>query len=251
MKIKVMSSFIRISTFLILITITGPQYLYSINSIDNFESFGKRSDEDDNKEKEDRTKVLKKLRLFKSSIYKNQNLNDFNYHLKIYVLDADLETVWSTYTNSKPTETWKGPLNTYKHSYSTNEDKIYFSIDSILPNIELGMVYEINLKIAKIANVGVAFKITDLDHENKIIEFTYGKDNRSHGKQKIIFSEFKGKTYIFHSSNFKSENKIRDKYLYPKFHEVCMDEFHNNMISKIMNTKKEEYIQTSYLFDNK
>ncbi|GEM_PF-1055268 len=246
-----MSSFLRILTFLILITTTGPQYLYSINSIDNFTPFSKRSDKNDKKEKKDRTTILKKLRLFKSSIYKNQDLKDFNYHLKIYVINADIEKVWSTYTNSKPNEVWHGPLGTYKHSYSTKEDKIYLSNDSILPVIELDMVYEINLKIAKILNVGVAFKITDLNHENKVIEFTYGEENKSHGRQKIIFSEFKGKTYIFHSSNFKSENKIRDKYLYPKFHEVCMDEFHNNMINKIMNTKKEEYIQTSYLFDKK
>lgn len=246
-----MNKIIKIPALLLLIVCFSFKSSYSAYVNHNDLLFEKSTKDNDEKNKQERIKILEKLRSFKASIYKNQDLNDFNYHLKVYVIDADIETVWYTYTNSKPTESWRGPLNTYKHSYSTKEDKIYLAKDTLLPSIQLGMVYELNLNIVKLFNVGVAFKITTLDHNKKTIEFTYGKDNRSHGKQKIIFSEFKGKTYIFHSSNFKSDNKIRDKYLYPKFHETCMDEFHNNMIDKIMNLTKENYLQTSYLFNNK
>lgn len=190
--------------------------------------------------KSDRVKKLGRLRKFKKSIHKDSDLSTFNYHQKMYVIDAGLETVWNTYTQIKPNDAWKGPLNTYKQSYSSKKDSLYMAGDSILPAIEFGMVYELNLRIAKLINVGVAFQITEIDSLNKTIEFTYGKDNKSHGRQRIVFKEDGGKTFIVHYSNFKSESKFRDKYLYPKFHEKCMDEFHGNLKEAVMNKQVEQ-----------
>ena len=103
------------------------------------------------------------------------------------------------------------------------------------------MVYELDLRIANLLDVGVAFQITEINEAEKIIEFTYGKDNKSHGRQRIIFKKEGKKTFIIHYSNFKSESKFRDKYLYPKFHEKCMDEFHANLHELIaLKTKNQE-----------
>lgn len=140
--------------------------------------------------------------------------------------------------NVKPNESWKGPLNTFKHSYSKSKDVLYEANSSRLPAIELGMVYELNLRIANLLNVGVAFQMTELNTDTKTIEFTYGKNNKSHGRQRIIFKEEGGKTFIIHYSNFKSESKFRDKHLYPKFHEQCTDEFHANMKELILQQEK-------------
>ena len=58
---------------------------------------------------------------------------------------------------------------------------------------------------------------------------TYGLDNATHGRQRIYFLKDENRTMILHISNFKSDNKFRDKHLYPKFHEKFIDEFHNNI----------------------
>ena len=138
----------------------------------------------ENVEVSERNKKLKRLRKFKKSVNKNTDLKDYSFHQKVYTIEADLETVWETYTNVKPNEAWSGPLNTFKQSYSNQEDTLYEAGDSLLPSIELGMVYELNLRIAKILDVGVAFQITELDSANHTIEFTYGKDNKSQGRQR-------------------------------------------------------------------
>lgn len=173
----------------------------------------------------------KKIRLkkFRRSVKKGTDLSKFSYHQKLYVIDAPIDSVWNMYTSVKPKEAWAGPLNTFKHAYSPSKDSLYLSTDSILPSLEHDMVYELNLRVAGILNVGVAFQITDIDPINKVIEFTYGEDNASHGRQRIMFSEDGDSTYIIHYSNFKSTSKFRDKFLYPTFHERCMDEFHGNL----------------------
>jgi len=183
---------------------------------------------------------LKQLRKFKRSINKKSNLTGFSYHQKMYVVNADVETVWNAYTQAKPTDVWKGPLNTFKNSYSKEEDTVYDVNDSVIPSIEMGMVFELNLRIAKLMDVAVAFQITELDSVNKIIEFTYGKDNKSHGRQRIVFTKDGNQTIISHYSNFKSSSKFRDKHLYPLFHERCMDEFHANMNTSISNEQAEQ-----------
>ncbi|MFT7611114.1 MAG: hypothetical protein ACI9J3_000052 [Parvicellaceae bacterium] len=187
---------------------------------------------------------LKQLRKFKRSINKKSNLAGFSYHQKMYVVNADISTVWEAYTQAKPTEVWKGPLNTFKNSYSQADDTLYDTNDSLIPSIELGMVFELNLRVAKLMDVAVAFQITELDSTNKLIEFTYGKDNKSHGRQRIVFIADGAQTIIAHYSNFKSSSKFRDKHLYPLFHERCMDEFHANMNKSILNEQVTELLSS-------
>ena len=187
----------------------------------------------------DRKKKLKNLKEFEPSIKETDNLSSFQYHQKMYAIEADIQTVWKAYVNAKPTDSWKGPLNTYRQSYSTSNDLSYKSIDTIFPTAELGMVYELNIRIAKLLNIGVTFQITKLDEENKIIEFTYGKDNKSHGRQQMVFKADGERTLLSHYTYFKSQSEFRDKHLYPKLHEWCLDEFHTN-IKTIINKQKQQ-----------
>ncbi len=194
-----------------------------------------------NKTTSERNRKIKRLRKFTPSVKKGDDLTSFSYHQKSYVVESDIETVWNTYINVRPNEAWKGPLNTFKQSYSKTNNLLFDSKSTELPPIELGMVYELDLRIANLLDVGVAFQITEINEAEKIIEFTYGKDNKSHGRQRIIFKKEGKKTFIIHYSNFKSESKFRDKYLYPKFHEKCMDEFHANLHELIaLKTKNQE-----------
>jgi hypothetical protein len=176
-----------------------------------------------------RRKEKTRLKKFRRSIRKGDDLSKFSYHQKLFVINAPIDSVWKMYTSVSPTEAWSGPLNTFKQAYSHANDSIYLASDSILPAIEQEMVYELNLRVAGMLNVSVAFQITTIDSVQKVIEFTYGKDNASHGRQRIVFRSEGETTYIIHYSNFKSKSKFRDKVLYPKFHELCIDEFHENL----------------------
>ena len=89
------------------------------------------------------------------------------------------------------------------------------------------------LKIIRFLKIPVNFEITQLSKEHKIIEFTYGANNKSKGRQTLNFIEMDNYTLIVHQSYFKSDSKFRDKRLYPKFHERCLNEFHKNIVSHI------------------
>lgn len=184
---------------------------------------------ENNKEKKERPRRERKLKSFKASVNAIINLDDYNFHQKIYVLNYPIEKVWNSYSSLKPDQSWKGPLANYKQSYSSLKDAFYKSSTENHPSIELGAIYFIKLKIIKFIKIGVTFKVTKIDTSKRFIEMTYGLDNATHGRQRIYFIKDEDKTMILHISNFKSENKFRDNHLYPRFHEKFIDEFHDNI----------------------
>lgn len=184
------------------------------------------------KEKIERPRRKRKLKRFKASVNTKTNVDDYNSHQKIYVLNHSLEDVWKIYSSIKPDQSWKGPLAKYKQSYSSLNDAFFKPNAENHPSLEVGTVYYIKLKIINLIKIGVTFQVTKIDALNKIIEMTYGLDNATHGMQRVYFLKDEDKTMIVHISNFKSENKFRDNHLYPKFHEKFIDEFHNNIKEK-------------------
>ncbi len=187
---------------------------------------------DKRKEKKEKPRRKRKLKSFKASVTTKTNVDDYNFHQKIYVLNHSIEDVWEVYSSIKPDQSWKGPLANYKQSYSSLNDAFFKPNAENHPSIELGTVYFIKLKIINLIKIGVTFQVTKIDASNKIIEMTYGLDNATHGRQIIYFLKDEDKTMILHVSNFKSENKFRDHHLYPKFHEKFIDEFHDNIKEK-------------------
>lgn len=177
--------------------------------------------------------VKEKFRSFKVSCAQNQDFSTFYTHEKTYYINSPFEDVWSAYTLLQPKEMWAGPLNKFKEAYSKTDQNGYIVKEEMAPVPSEGMVYELKLKIIRFLKIPVNFEVTELSKENRIIEFTYGANNKSKGKQTLSFIPMDNYTLIVHHSYFKSGNKIRDKRLYPKFHEKCLNEFHNNVVSHI------------------
>jgi len=120
--------------------------------------------------------------------------------------------------------------------------------------IELNTIFQLNLRCGGILNIPVEFEITRIDEQNKTVEFSYGADNKSKGRQVLRFVDNGSETLVMHYSYFKSDSKARDKFLYPFFHEKCMDEFHQGMIIKseiAYDLKKNETIESQLLTQNK
>jgi hypothetical protein len=177
--------------------------------------------------------VKEKFRSFKVSCAQNQDFSTFYSHEKTYVINASFDDTWSAYTMLQPKEMWAGPLNKFQEAYSKTEENGYIEKEEVAPTPSEGMVYELKLKIIRFLKIPVNFEVTDLSKERKIIEFTYGANNKSKGKQTLTFVPMDNYTLVVHHSYFKSGSKLRDKRLYPKFHEKCLNEFHNNVVSHI------------------
>jgi len=223
----IVNAFKSITIILIIIfssSIVNPTYAFK-----NPKTESKKESKEDKKEKPRRKR---KLKSFKASVNTKINLDDFNFHQRVYVLNHPIEDVWKIYSSIKPNQSWKGPLAKYKQSYSSLSDAFFKHNAADHPSIEVGTVYYIKLKIINLIKIGVTFQVTKIDASKKIIEMTYGLDNATHGRQRIYFLKDEDKTMIVHISNFKSENKFRDNHLYPKFHEKFIDEFHNNIKEK-------------------
>lgn len=180
-------------------------------------------------------KASKKLHNFKPSVDDVVDLGKFYEHQKQFVLDGNIEDVWEIFCHTDPRILWHGPKSRFRMAYSLLSETGFYRKESFIPCLNLGMIYNLRLKVLAFYKIPVTFEITKLSHEKKIIEFTYGEDNRSHGKQTLFFESIESGTRITHTSHYFSGNKIRDKKLYPFFHEKYIDEFHENMIQQLDN----------------
>lgn len=187
---------------------------------------------------EKKLKVSEQLRDFKTSLSASDNLAGYFVHEKTYTVNASLDDVWAIYSGVAPKTMWSGPKNKFKMAYSKPKSTGFYKNEEDIPSPTEGMVYELKLKILKLIKVPVSFEITKLSADEKIIEFTYGMENKSHGKQIITFTDLGGATMINHTSYFRSGNGLRDKKLYPYFHEKCIDEFHKNMSKQLVSLAK-------------
>lgn len=153
------------------------------------------------------------------------------YHIqkKTYKIKESLNEVWNKYKTTSPADAWNGKKIMFGFMYSKQKEKPVYAGETI-NQIDTGQVVFLNLKLLKFYNLAMAFEIIAVDPINKIIEFSYIEGNVSQGKQSLQFVDSPGGyTKIIHSSYFKSDSKLRDKFLYPFFHTRTTNEFHRIM----------------------
>jgi hypothetical protein len=153
---------------------------------------------------------------------------DFNYVEKEYLLDVTPTELIQALTTRSPAEIWSGK-STYQVSYDQRSAKAYTFEHEDIPFLKEGTVVILNLNILKILNIPVAFKITNLDIENGILEFSYVLENKSQGIQSLKITEDNGKSVVVHKTRFKSGKKFRDNRLYPVLHNALTDEFYEKL----------------------
>ncbi len=182
--------------------------------------------------------VKEKFRSFKISCTKNQDFSSFYSQSLTYKVEASFEETWAAYTELQPKELWAGPLTKYKEGYSKIDETGYVRKETNAPCPDLGSIYEIKLRVIPLVKFPINFEITQLSKVNKIMEFTYGGKSPSKGKQTLTFVPKDGYTLIIHDSYFKSGKKLRDQKLYPFFHEKYLNEFHQNVASRLKLSKR-------------
>jgi len=141
------------------------------------------------------------------------------------------DKVWKTYQNTSPAESWNGSMISFGLLLSKSQNTVMYNNDKYYAGIDTGQVFYVNLRIMKgLYNLAVGLEIINIDHAQRSITFSYLKGGKSQGEQTIIFKPTKkGYTEIVHMTAFKSGSFIRDRYLYPYFHKIAINEFHRNM----------------------
>lgn len=139
-----------------------------------------------------------------------------NYHVKSYTFKGNAKKAFELLVSLKPTEIWKG-TSRFEMEYDP-ESKSYLGKDQNLPEITQGQVFFLELDITKKMQIPVAFQVVELDHENQTLSFSYLKQNKSNGIQRITFVQDHENFKVVHETHFMSDSKFRDKLLYGFFH---------------------------------
>ena len=164
------------------------------------------------------------------SIKPNSELKGYRNHVKEYFLKDSLIKVWQHYIVTNPGDSWNGKKVSFGMLFSKKDEQIVYR-NEYVSHIDTGQVVFLNLKLLKgIANLAAVFEFITIDKNEWIIEFSYCNGNITEGKQRLQFIETnKGYTRILHTSFYKSNSSLRDRFLYPFFHDKISNEFHRNM----------------------
>ncbi|MCF6357092.1 MAG: hypothetical protein L3J54_04730 [Draconibacterium sp.] len=166
----------------------------------------------------------------KPTMQPNSETEGYKTHVKEYFLKDSLNKIWQLYVNTNPGDSWDGKKVSFGLMYSNKDKKVVYRNEHI-SHLDTGLVVFLNLKLLKgIINLPAVFEFITIDKVKRIIEFSYVDGNITKGKQRLQFAETaKGYTRILHTSFYKSGSSIRDRILYPYFHEKVSNEFHRNM----------------------
>lgn len=161
-------------------------------------------------------------------------IEDFNFHEREYNVYENSETVWRFYRRTEPRLAFEGRIIDFGLLFNPDDSAVYTRSEPS-PFFAEQQIYVLNLKALGVYNFPVAFQVTRIDNEEKMIEFIYMQENIANGFQRIYFEESfdeKGRpvTHIRHISFFKSSRRFQDKVLYPPFHQQTIDDFHRNVL---------------------
>jgi len=167
----------------------------------------------------------------RSTYKQGQDLKGYRMLESVYYLKELPEKVWKTYENTSPAESWNGSMISFGLLLSKSGNTVMYNNDKYYSGIDTGQVFYVNLRIMKgLYNLAVGLEIINIDSTRKSITYSYVKGGKSQGEQTIFFRPTKkGYTEIIHETAFKSGSFIRDRYLYPYFHKIAINEFHRNM----------------------
>lgn len=169
-------------------------------------------------------------------------IEDFHKHSLFYLVEEEIDKVWEEYTEESLDKYWNGPIARFNTMYNPASNVMYQAGDSDIPKVSTGQIISLDLLIEDYIRIPVYFQIQRIDSEQKIIEFVYMEQNKSHGKQLVSFfpQTIKGKDYtlIHHQSWYQSDSAIRDSLFYSDYHTQIVDEFHQSATGNKENSIK-------------
>jgi hypothetical protein len=159
---------------------------------------------------------------FKPSCPSFDACSDMYYHVKTYTFKGDAGEAFDLLRSLKPYEIWDGTTR-FEMEYEPTQ-KRFLGKNHNLPDITEGQIFFLELDITKKMQIPVAFQVVELDSHKKTLSFSYLKQNKSNGIQRITFVQAGENFNIVHETHFKSDSKFRDKRLYGFFHTKLLDD---------------------------
>lgn len=173
------------------------------------------------------------LSALQSFCYRDADGKQYYKHIKSFLINAHIETVWNAYTTISPEETWKGNMVSFGMMYSRKRNEISYH-DDAYSGIEAGQIIFLNLNLfANLVHLAVGHEVTDVNKDEKTIKICYLQNGASTGTQLIQLKDKATQTEVIHETWYRSGSLFRDKILYPGFHEKGLTEFHVNVKRKV------------------
>ncbi|MEM7369865.1 MAG: hypothetical protein AAF587_14770 [Bacteroidota bacterium] len=166
------------------------------------------------------------------TLHIGDDLSQYGKQIKTILCPADLETVWSCYTQRTPTATWQGPLVHFLFAYRDADKQFFYSTDQYVPPFEEGLICYCWLNLWG-PRLIIGLKILRIDQGNKELEIAYVEGGLYRGTQILSFSADGEQSRIEHVSYFKSASRLMDATLYPFFHNWTVGEHHEKMAAEL------------------
>ncbi|MBA2404756.1 MAG: hypothetical protein H0V66_08295 [Bdellovibrionales bacterium] len=145
-----------------------------------------------------------------------------SYHVKTYTFKGNAQKAFDLLISLKPYEIWDSSSR-FEMEYDP-ASKSFLGKEHDLPPVSIGQVFFLELDITKGMQIPVAFQVVELDSVQKTLSFSYLKQNKSNGIQRITFEQDGENFKVIHETHYKSESKFRDKHLYGFFHTRLLDD---------------------------
>lgn len=162
-------------------------------------------------------------------------MTGYRFHERVYTCNYPAEQLWQHYLAADPSITWNTSMLTFGLMISKQEQKVMY-IGDIYAGASVGQVMFVTIEIlGGMVKVPVAHEIIDINPEKRYLEVSYVKGGKSEGVQRISFYDNQDQTTrIVHTTYYRSASWFRDKFLYPFFHTLVINKYHDNMI-KLLN----------------
>jgi len=159
---------------------------------------------------------------FKPSCANFEACKKMNYHVMTIKFKGNAQKAFDLLTSLKPNEIWQGTTR-FEMEYDP-ASRMFLGKENELPKISINQIFFLELDITVGMQIPVAFQVVELNSHKKSLSFSYLKQNKSNGIQRITFVQ-DGKNFkIVHETHFKSDSEFRDKYLYGFFHTRLLDD---------------------------
>lgn len=169
--------------------------------------------------------------LLTATYYPGEVTDSYRFHEKVYNFKLPLDRLWKHYLSANPGISWTGNMISFGLMISKKEQTVTYVGDPYA-GAAVGQVMFIQIDVlGGLVKVPVAHEIISIDAGNKYLEVSYLKGGKSAGMQRISFFPNQDQTTrIVHTTYYRSASPFRDKFLYPIFHSLVIDQYHENMI---------------------
>lgn len=171
---------------------------------------------------------------FTPSVVSTTDTTEFDSNVHVFYSGHPLNETWEAYLKGHPSQIWQGRTVSCGMVYDPTNQQIIYT-DNLFTGLKAGQLFFIEMKIfGGLIHFPVSFMVTGVDETRHEIRFSYVSSGSSKGAQVIRLIRSGNNTQIIHSSIHQTMNKLRDRTLYPIYHQKAIRQVHHNVKKQIL-----------------